>query len=272
LIGRLLAVPASVRDDPAMSTYAFGRDKPERLAGIEATWDAKTIRHLEALGVRQGWQCLEVGAGGGSIAEWLADRVAPDGGVLAIDLDTQFLELIERPNLEARVHDLRHDDLASEAFDLVHGRLLLSHIHDSDALDRMLGALKPGGAILLEDFDYTRGAGMVPPLPVVDRAYEAVVDQVAIAGWDRAFGSRLLSVLTAAGVEDVGTEGTCFLVAGGSPGTAFERLSLVALREPMVARGAVTDAELDEAIALFEDPNQCVATPVMVAAWGRKPF
>ena len=46
-----------------------------RLAGLEAWFDPGTIRHVETLGVAEGWRCWEVGAGGGSIAEWLARRV-----------------------------------------------------------------------------------------------------------------------------------------------------------------------------------------------------
>jgi hypothetical protein len=55
----------------------------ERLAALEALVDPSTIRHLEALGVSEGWQCLEVGGGGGSITEWLCRRVGPAGRVVA---------------------------------------------------------------------------------------------------------------------------------------------------------------------------------------------
>ena len=39
--------------------------------------DPVTTTELAATGVTDGWRCLEVGAGGGSIARWLAGRVAP---------------------------------------------------------------------------------------------------------------------------------------------------------------------------------------------------
>jgi tRNA A58 N-methylase Trm61 len=55
---------------------------------------------LESLGVADGWRCLEVGAGGGSIAEWLCRRVGRKGAVLATDLDTRFLYALDFPNLE----------------------------------------------------------------------------------------------------------------------------------------------------------------------------
>lgn len=69
----------------------------ERLRTLEALFDAGTIAELEARGIGRGWRCLEVGAGGGSIARWLADRVAPDGVVVATDRDTTVLDGVIAP-------------------------------------------------------------------------------------------------------------------------------------------------------------------------------
>ena len=72
-------------------TYAFANRRavqPERLRLLAALLDDGTFRLLERLGVQPGWRCLEVGAGGGSVAAWLCDRTAPGGSVLATDLDT----------------------------------------------------------------------------------------------------------------------------------------------------------------------------------------
>ena len=63
-------------------TYAFKNAldaQRERLRTLESLFDAGSIRCLEARGVRPGWRCAEVGAGGGSIATWLCDRVGPGG-------------------------------------------------------------------------------------------------------------------------------------------------------------------------------------------------
>jgi hypothetical protein len=49
----------------------------ERLRLVEAFADPITARHVEAVGVLPGWRCLEVGAGRGSIARLLAERVGP---------------------------------------------------------------------------------------------------------------------------------------------------------------------------------------------------
>src|SRR5262249_44816831 len=55
-----------------------------RLAGLESALDPGTRDHLARLGAGPGARCLEIGAGGGSVAFWLAERVAPDGVVVAL--------------------------------------------------------------------------------------------------------------------------------------------------------------------------------------------
>ncbi len=96
-----------------------------------------------------------MGGGGGSVAAWLCDRVGPTGGVLATDLDTRFLDALDRPNFQVLRHDIVHDPLPAEAFDLVHTRLVLGHLPNrAPALDRMIAAPKPGGWLVLEEMDF----------------------------------------------------------------------------------------------------------------------
>ncbi len=140
-----------------MAKYSFDNawmQARERLRSIEAMADPGTIRHLEARGVVEGWYCLEIGGGGGSIAAWLCQRVGSKGHVVATDLDTRFLEALDYPNLEVRQHNIVSDDLLEVAFDLVHARMLLSHLPERDrALQRMVSALKPGGWLVTEELD-----------------------------------------------------------------------------------------------------------------------
>ena len=59
-------------------------DEGARLRLIEQASDPTTLAHLDRIGVGAGWRCLEVGAGGGSVAAWLGERVGPTGHVLAL--------------------------------------------------------------------------------------------------------------------------------------------------------------------------------------------
>ena len=115
----------------ASSSYVLtnsAREAQVRFAALSTLYDRTTIRHLEGRGVARGWQCFEIGAGGGTIARWLADLVGPTGLVLATDLDTRHLDHLGGPGLEVCHHDIGADPLPEAAFDLVHTRLVLMHV------------------------------------------------------------------------------------------------------------------------------------------------
>ena len=50
-----------------------------RLRMIEELFDQTTIEHLERTGIREGWCCLELGAGAGSIMKWMGSVVGGNG-------------------------------------------------------------------------------------------------------------------------------------------------------------------------------------------------
>jgi SAM-dependent methyltransferase len=244
------------------------KEERERLAGMERLWDPGTQAIIEPLGLSSGWSCLEVGAGAGSIAEWLADRVGPEGSVLATDVSTRYLRAVERPNLEVREHDVLRDPLPEEHFDLIHARLVVEHLGRA-ALDRMLPALRPGGWLVLEDYSFA-AAGVDPPNELFERITEVVIEFMSRAGFDSEYGRKLVHELEAVGLQDVDARGRARVYRGGTPGTAFIRLSLEALRDRIVAAGQLADEEIEEGLAAVDDPGNVFVSPLMVAAWGRK--
>jgi hypothetical protein len=94
-----------------------------RYCALSELYDGQTTRHIEQLGIDEGWSCLEVGGGGGSIAAWLCSRVGNAGHVLATDIAPQFLQTLVFTNLEIRRHDIRYEGLPERQFDLAHARL-----------------------------------------------------------------------------------------------------------------------------------------------------
>jgi ubiquinone/menaquinone biosynthesis C-methylase UbiE len=103
-----------------MSQYIFNNAAPQtalRFSSLEALYDPATIRYLERLGVAAGWQCLEVGGGSGSIAAWLAQRIAPTGHVLVTDIDPRYLTLTaghESAHITIQRHDVGSEPLPEE--------------------------------------------------------------------------------------------------------------------------------------------------------------
>jgi 2-polyprenyl-3-methyl-5-hydroxy-6-metoxy-1,4-benzoquinol methylase len=123
------------------------------LSAMESLWDPGSQALLDELGIGPGWRCLEVGAGGGSMMRWMAERGVH---VTAVDIDTRFIEQFASDAIEVRRVDLRTDELPQSEFDLVHARLVLEHLTDRrEILDRLAATLRPGGWIVIEDYDWS---------------------------------------------------------------------------------------------------------------------
>jgi SAM-dependent methyltransferase len=245
-----------------------------RLAGLESALDAGTQRHLIALGVGPGSRCLEIGAGGGAIAIWLAERVAPHGKVVATDLETDFLEAeaAAYSTLEVLRHDITSDDLPTD-FDLLHARYLVEWLPDKQgALRRMAAAVRPGGVLLIEEPDWITIYEAAEPA-ALRRVVRAAMRQLeATTPINCEYGRQLLDDLSKVGLVDVEAEGRCPIVRGGSPPAAdFLRLTIEKLRPALLSDGSVTDTEFAEAVAALENPQATVVMPMTVAAWGRRP-
>lgn len=260
-----------------MERYAFDnvwRHARERLRGLEMLLDPATIRHLEVLGVAEGWRCLEIGAGGGSLAAWLCQRVGSTGYVMATDLDLRFLEALRSPNLHVSRHNIATDDLPESQFDLVLSRLVLEHVQRrEEALRRMRSALKPGGWLFCEDADNSSVA-LVIPGDAESRALfariEKAKDQVMAAHGHLYCGRHLYALLHAMGLHEVRAEGRVpFLYAGTAP-ARWKRLSVEQLRTDIVNLHLATHAEVDAYLALVDSPNFVAQGFTVTTAWGQR--
>jgi SAM-dependent methyltransferase len=255
------------------STYVFDNAWERgraRLATVEELLDPGSERHLAALGIRPGWRCLEIGAGGGSIARWMCERTGPDGIVTATDLDTRYLEALNVPNLEVRRHDVVTEPLETGAFDLVHARLVLEHLPARDAvLAKLIAALVPGGTLLIESLDY------VSAIPVStlgaaehERSQHVRLTEFGKAGLDAYYGRRLPSTLRTAGLRGVTHEGRVWVMEGGSPGARWFKLSMEQVRDRLTGDGKLAAAEIDRMLELFDNPQWAAISPIVMAAWG----
>lgn len=236
-------------------------------------FDPGTIRQLESREVRQGWHCLEIGGGGGSVASWLSDRVGASGRVVATDIDTRFLEPLKLPNLEVWRHNIVSDPLPESAFDLVHARLVLVHLPNKErVLEKLIAALKPGGWLVDEEFD----SYSVPPDPMVSPYETLLKTHVAMArlmtdrGFERRYGRLLFGRFRAHGLVSVGAEARMFMVQRGAPGAWLVRANYEQLRETMIGAGYITAQEFEEDLARLDDPDFLMPSSIMWTAWGQR--
>ena len=260
--------------------YFTSNEKDEvelnRLRLLENIYDPTTIRHLEMIRVSEGWHCLEVGAGAGSVAHWLSSRVGLTGKVVATDIDIRFLRQLSVPNLETRQNDILKDDLETDEYDLVHCRTVLMHLAEPEkGLKRMANAVHPGGWLLIEEVDY----GSMLSTDVTNlsdltftptlRALNDFLQKKGIV--DPYFGRRVSGLVEQLEFIDVGQEGWTRMNRGGEPSARLHALTFQAAAKPMIAARLLTQEQYESIQRLLLDPDFNYLGSTMFAAWGRRP-
>lgn len=212
-----------------------------RLALLEEILDAATSRRFDVIGVRDGWKCLEIGAGGGSVCEMLCRRVGPTGHVTAIDIDTRFVRTLHHSNLEIREENILDVDLPVGAFDLVHTRFTLCHIDEREAvLEKLILALKPGGTLFLEEPD----GHSIDTLDATEwhdvtmRVFGIIEQRGSDILWARGLPARVLSL----GMRDIRAEVDLPYFQGGSNHAEFWKMTWGKVRDTL----ASTDIDVDQ--------------------------
>jgi SAM-dependent methyltransferase len=240
-----------------------------RLQVMEQMLDPEETRVLGGLGIQPSWHCLELGAGAGSIARWLAEQCAA-GSVVATDVDVSFLDRSRMPNLRVVEQDVEHEEFPPESFDLVHARALFMHLADRDALlGRAASWLRPGGWLAVSEAD------MFPvdstPHPAMRKMWTAVEQLFRSQGADPRWARRLADLLGRAGLVDIGMSVTVDVVGGGGVTDEFWRSSIAQLKPFLLGQGLVDEADYAEARALVDDPDFRDTLWAYIRAWGRRP-
>ncbi|MFI1990783.1 class I SAM-dependent methyltransferase [Actinoplanes sp. NPDC020271] len=239
--------------------YSFDNDDAiaaDRHRMLAEVLDPFTIERLSALGDLTGRRCLEAGAGGGSIAAWLAGR---GGSVLATDLNPRHLRTDEGYTILR--HDLGTEPVPDPPWDLIHARLVLSHLPARAAiLDRLAAALAPGGTLVVEEWvSAYRGLVLAAPgaatAELVERYHDILVGHLLPGnGGDPGWGRAVHGAMLAAGLSPVSTEIRASSWAGGSAGARLIAVNIEQLRPGFLAAG-LTEPELDELTRLADDPR-----------------
>jgi ubiquinone/menaquinone biosynthesis C-methylase UbiE len=276
-LGRFLIPPVCrQKDEERKMSYVFDNAGPQatqRFRALEAIFDPGSQRMLLDLGVEPGWSCLEVGGGSGSIAAWLSERVGRDGHVLATDIDTRHLKHLGFANLTVQDHDIRHAPLPANSFDLVHMRLVLMHLPNRhEVLERLASALKPGGWLVVEDFDSLS----LPADPEINPAESALPTLTARLrvmsdhGLELRCGRLLDGWFRRLGLADIGSEGRVFMWRGGSSGADHMRANIEQLRTEIVGSGLASESEFQQDLMRLSQDEFAFPSPIMWAAWGRR--
>jgi SAM-dependent methyltransferase len=113
---------------------------------------------LDRLGLREGWRCVDVGAGGGDVTVALAELVGRDGRVYAVDSDPRARDEVAAAAARSgtaqvlAVTQAAEDLTLPEPVDLAFCRFLLLHVVDPlVVVRRMAGAVRAGGWVVAQE-------------------------------------------------------------------------------------------------------------------------
>jgi SAM-dependent methyltransferase len=167
---------------------------------------------------------LDVGCGTGAITADVARGVGPDGAVLGVDRDdANVVAAVEKygemENLRFETVDiLAPGDRFNNRFDIVTAARTVQWIGEPQrAIGNMKKAAKPGGQVIVLDYnlDETRWE----PDPPVNflRFYQAFLDWRDANRWDNHMASHLAALFHSEGMVDVASHPSDEVVRRGDP-------------------------------------------------------
>ena len=170
---------------------------------------------LDRLGLREGWRCVDVGAGGGDVSVALAEIVGRDGRIYAVDSDPAARDLVATAaaahSQVIAITQAGEDLLLPEPVDLAFCRFLLMHVVDpTKVLARMGEAVRPGGWIVAQEPITSAGRVDGQPLSMPDAHHPDV-------------GAELPALVRAAGLDVV--DAWAESQAGAGPGPVADYLA-----------------------------------------------
>ena len=242
------------------------RSDHERLASLARFQDPLTFELLQAHFPSDSNLCAEIGAGAGTVAQWLCRRVAPTGRVVATDLDVKWLRSLDEPNLEVREHDITAGPVGSAEFDFIFARAVLGHVNPAVGLANMVASLRSGGRLFVEDIDFGTAFLVYPPVGAFERFWEGVTAVMRAAGGDPHIGRKLPHLLQAAGLTEVQAKGTVTLEWTDDGYHA----SVEPVVPRLVAASLLSPEDGDIVSALPRGRDRFLFGVLRMSAWGRK--
>ena len=235
--------------------YILGTDREEieRLRFQHQAWMQQAYALWELAGFRDGDVVLDLGSGPGFTSFELAHVVGPAGRVIARDESARFLAFLraERDRLGlaqvetslGRVEDL---ELPDASIDGAYARWLFCWLAEpASVLQRVARALKPGGAVALQEYLDWAAMKLVPASAIFDAGIAA-----CMRSWDEGGGKIDVAELVPALAEDCGLEVEHFrpIARIGRVGSLEWRWLggyFASYLPKLVERGMLTPRELD---------------------------
>lgn len=198
LFTALLAVPLAVAEshgaDPAINRPYHDPDYAQWVKRFESPGREVYDRReaiVQASGAGPGMKVADIGAGTGLFTMLFARAVGPAGKVVAVDIAENFLN-----NIQARARAEKLDNVSTKVSNQTETRLAPGSVHlvflcdtyhhfeqPAAMLDSIHRALKPGGTLVVIDFERIEGKSSNWVLDHVRTGKETVIREIEAAGF-----------------------------------------------------------------------------------------
>ena len=237
---------------------------------------------FDQIGIRQGWQVVEIGCGPQGFLCLLSDRVGANGKVVGVERSAEQVERARQfvadhrlANAEVLHADALKTNLPDKSFDLATARLVLVNVPTPELIIKeMVRLVRPGGIVALHEPDSTTQR-YDPPLPAQARLLQLLNTYAEMNGIDRTIGPKVPRMLREAGLVDVQVNPFVHNYPSGH-GRRMLLLEFVEnARSRILDRNLIGEVELNELTNALkrhlEDPETLVLSSVFIQAWGRVP-
>jgi ubiquinone/menaquinone biosynthesis C-methylase UbiE len=204
VLGLVLALPALGQDPKAPSQVGKppeGINKSfehpdvkkyvERFETEDREVYAKRQEIVEAIGLAEGMNVADVGAGTGAFTQLFAEKVGPAGKVFAVDIAPEFLEHIaveSKKQGHKQVRTVKADQesthLPKDSVDVIFLCDVYHHLEKpSLTLKSIREALKPSGRLVVVEFDRREGKSRDFILKHVRAGKDEFLKEIQLAGF-----------------------------------------------------------------------------------------
>lgn len=170
----------------------------EKFEAHDREVSARRDEIVAALELKPGMAVADVGAGSGLFTRLMADKVGPEGKVYAVDVSKDFLAHIEKEAAKAGRKQVKTvlgsqdgTNLEPESVDLVFLSDVYHHFEDHEKmLASIRKTLRPGGTLILIEFDRKEGESSDFVLKHVRAGRDQFIKEIEAAGFRAAAGPK----------------------------------------------------------------------------------
>jgi SAM-dependent methyltransferase len=260
-------------------SLATGSAAVRRLTALHDVYSPSGRRVLLQSGLKQGMTVADFGCGVGMTTLMLAELAGPSGTVTGIDISSAQLNEARNICAAKGLHNVTFHEagacesgLSRNSFDLAYCRFLLLHLPNPAAcLREMLGILKPGGILVIEDGDLTSATSHPPG---ATNAFADLFGRLGpTRGLDYSMAKDLYALFKAAGCKNITIEIHQPAITAGI-NRHLMKWSVEEAADSFVSAGLISAEDLARTLVdmqqQVDDPNVLLLGPKMFIVAGTK--